>query len=307
MAASVNDLFRKVARRFVSQVGAAGIADNTTTTGPLASVTGLPTDTGVDITFDRVDVDGIATAPLEETTTGVVSGTDLVDMIRAVEGTAQAHTAGKVAENLWNAITWNDAVDGILQDHNQSGFHKTLMDTNGNEWIKQTATASAVNELTIANAATGSSPVLSITGGDTNIGYDIKMKGTGRMRKPTVVEAIVGSVSTSLATGDGQASFIVPEELNGMNLTGVSAQVYTAGTTGTLDIQIRNHTDTADMLSTKLTIDSTKVSTATAATPAVINTSTDDVVTDDLITIDIDAVHTTPAKLLIVKMRFELP
>jgi len=54
-----------------------------------------------------------------------------------------------------------------------------VIDTNGNELLKVTATTSAVNEVTLANAATGSNPVLSATGGDTNIGITLTPKGTG--------------------------------------------------------------------------------------------------------------------------------
>ena len=54
-----------------------------------------------------------------------------------------------------------------------------INDTNGNELIKITATASAVNELTVANAATGNNPVISATGSDTNIGITLTPKGTG--------------------------------------------------------------------------------------------------------------------------------
>ena len=54
-----------------------------------------------------------------------------------------------------------------------------INDTNGNEEIKFTATASAVNELTIANSATGASPTISATGSDTNIGINLTPKGTG--------------------------------------------------------------------------------------------------------------------------------
>ncbi len=54
-----------------------------------------------------------------------------------------------------------------------------LIDTNGNELLKVTATASAVNELTLTNAATGNNPTFSATGGDTNIGISFVPKGTG--------------------------------------------------------------------------------------------------------------------------------
>lgn len=53
-----------------------------------------------------------------------------------------------------------------------------LNDANGNEIIKTTATSSAVNEFTITNAATGGSPILGASGGDTNIGVRIQDKGT---------------------------------------------------------------------------------------------------------------------------------
>ncbi len=54
-----------------------------------------------------------------------------------------------------------------------------INDTNGNELLKVTATGSAVNELTLANAATGNAPVLSATGGDTNIDIELTAKGAG--------------------------------------------------------------------------------------------------------------------------------
>ena len=53
-----------------------------------------------------------------------------------------------------------------------------ILDTGGNELINITATGSAVNEFTIANAATGNAPTLSATG-ETNVGINIKPKGTG--------------------------------------------------------------------------------------------------------------------------------
>lgn len=169
------------------------------------------------------------------------------------------------------------------------------------------AAASAVNKLNAKNSATGASPELYPTGSDTNIGLDVKTKGTGKFRKPTVVGIQVLDAATDTAVGDGKAFFRVPAELNGMNLTGVAACVYTAGTTNTTDIQIRNMTDSVDMLSTKMTIDSTETDTATAATPAVIDTTKDDVVTGDKLVIDIDAISTTAAKGLYVELRFELP
>ena len=55
----------------------------------------------------------------------------------------------------------------------------SILDTNGNELALLTATGSAVNEFTIANAATGAGPTLSSTGGDSNIDINVTPKGTG--------------------------------------------------------------------------------------------------------------------------------
>jgi len=92
-----------------------------------------------------------------------------------------------------------------------------------------------------------------------------------------------------------------------MNLVYVHARVITAGTTNTTDVQIYNVTDSQDMLSTKITIDSTETGSDTAVTPPVINTTYDDVVSYDLLRVDVDAKSTTAPKGLIVTLGFQLP
>ena len=54
-------------------------------------------------------------------------------------------------------------------------------DENGNEQIIFQTTSSAVNQFDITNAATGNSPKLSATGGDSNIDLDLEAKGTGHV------------------------------------------------------------------------------------------------------------------------------
>jgi len=125
MAASSTDLFKKGARKWVGQIGAAGVTDAVVATIPLSSATGLPTDTGVEVVIDRVDSSGTKTPSLEETIVGVVSGSNIVTATRGVEGTAQAHLAGAVVEVVITADMWNDMVDGILVAHDQAGAHKS--------------------------------------------------------------------------------------------------------------------------------------------------------------------------------------
>lgn len=54
-----------------------------------------------------------------------------------------------------------------------------INDTNGNQLFIVTATGSAVNEVTFANAATGSNPRFTASGDDADVGFDFLVKGAG--------------------------------------------------------------------------------------------------------------------------------
>lgn len=94
------------------------------------------------------------------------------------------------------------------------------------------------------------------------------------------------NTDVALTTGDDKYRFTIPSMLNGWNITGVVA-TRSAGT-GVPAFQLRNVTDSVDVLSTKVTIDSGETSSATAATPAVIDTTKDDVATGDIFAWDCD-------------------
>jgi microcystin-dependent protein len=53
-------------------------------------------------------------------------------------------------------------------------------DSSNNALLSFSTTASAVNQINVANAATGTNPVISAIGNDTNIGITLTPKGTGR-------------------------------------------------------------------------------------------------------------------------------
>lgn len=294
-----------------------------TTSMTLNNVTGVQNKPGI-VLLGRIDSGGteLSAAVREFIVYTGTSGNTLTGLTRGTGGsTDQDHAVGTVVEFIPD-ITWAQGlIDFLLVAHNEAdGTLKELTshslvtpkittsinDSNGNELIKVTPTASAVNEITLINGATGVSAQINASG-ETNTGLDIKMNGTGKLRKPTIVHVPVFGPATDSATGDGKAMFEVPEELNGMDITAVGAYVFTAGTTNTTDIQIRNVTDSVDILSTKITIDSTEKSSRTGATPAVIDATKDDIVTGDLLAIDVDAVSTTAAKGLTVWFRAELP
>ena len=68
-----------------------------------------------------------------------------------------------------------------METGNTTPIITQINDTNVNEQIKFTTTASAVNEFTITNAATANAPEISATGGDTNIDLKITPKGSGKI------------------------------------------------------------------------------------------------------------------------------
>lgn len=121
------------------------------------------------------------------------------------------------------------------------------------------------------------------------------------------LECVCFAFTTNVVVGDGAFYVHIPAELDKMILTYVHALVITAGTTGTTDIQIANVTNGVDILSTKLTIDSTETGSNTAATAAVINPLNRIVTLNNVLRIDVDAVSTTKPKGLIVTMGFKYP
>ena len=88
----------------------------------------------------------------------------------------------------------------------------SILDTNGAELFKLTATSSAVNEITYNNAATGNKPTLTASGGDTNIGVSIQPKGSGTVTIDALTfPAADGSSGQILQTdGSGTLSFTTP-------------------------------------------------------------------------------------------------
>ncbi len=189
------------------------------------------------------------------------------------------------------------ADDNYVTDAEKTVIGNTSGTNTGDEAAADETTAGVAEIATAAEVATG-----------TDNGRIVSPDGlAGSYAGTKSVQVVAFDYATDVATGDGAAYFRVPSALNGMNLVAVAARVITAGTTGTTDIQIANVTQAADMLSTKITIDSTETDSSTAASAAVIDTGNDDVATGDLIRIDVDAVSTTKPKGLIVVMEFRLP
>jgi len=139
-----------------------------------------------------------------------------------------------------------------------------INDSNNNELIKVTATGSAVNEITVANAATGNGPTLSATGDDTNIDLNIAGKGSGTAKFTSNIiipdAGNIGSVSDPDAiaiASDGGLTFNGGIDNSGTISAGTigGSVVFPAGGTGNaISIaivyeQLSNGTDAGDATS----------------------------------------------------------
>ncbi len=141
-----------------------------------------------------------------------------------------------------------------------------VTDSNGNELLNVTATASAVNELTLANAAAGGSPTLSATGSNADIDVTINPKGSGKLvvggltsavRDPngnelikaayvtnavnevTLTNAIAGAKPTISATGD-DTNITLKLDGKGTGVVEIDGPKFTIGSDATGDIFYRN-------------------------------------------------------------------
>jgi hypothetical protein len=117
-------------------------------------------------------------------------------------GTNQTHDLGATVVDYATATHISMVTKGLLVNHGQAGNHHLLSDANGNELVKFTETASAVNEITVANAATGNSPTISATGGDTNPDLKLSGKGTGRVK--------TDHMYPQTAEDEGHFDYVVP-------------------------------------------------------------------------------------------------
>jgi hypothetical protein len=153
-----------------------------------------------------------------------------------------------------------------------------INDTNGNEEIIFTATASAVNELTIANAATGNNPNITASGSDANIGINLTPKGVGEitfngtgkiqqvLEKVTVTNtATTGTITYDLLeqavlyhTGNAAGQFTL--NFRGSNSTALNTMIAT-GESGTA--AFLNTNSTTAYYTTFVTIDGTSTNVST--------------------------------------------
>jgi hypothetical protein len=109
-----------------------------------------------------------------------LNGTNAVDL-----GVVNLTAPQTLTNKTLTSPTLNTAVLQLGASLDTNGFDIAfdnatgIDDDSGNQQIIFNKTASAVNEVTLANAATGNNPTFTASGDDTNIGINLSPKGTG--------------------------------------------------------------------------------------------------------------------------------
>jgi len=130
---------------------------------------------------------------------------------------------------------------------------------------------------------------ISATGAEINAACDGSTAKNSHVHKKSYCINLCDA-DTALVTGNGIIPFVVPLEMDGMDLTNAIVACGTLGSAGTTTVQIRRRRGgaNADMLTTPLTMAYTEYYVSDES----VNTSNDDVNDGDQIYIDIDGVAT---------------
>ena len=150
------------------------------------------------VTFKTTSGTGVTWAAADKGTKMIYSdGTNVVD-------TAFTELSSDYSPQLSADLDTND--NNIIIDTAHG-----ILDENSNQQITFTTTGSAVNEFTVANAATGNAPEISTTGGDANIDLNITPKGTGRatFNGQGKIQSVAEKVTTEATAATGTVNYDV--------------------------------------------------------------------------------------------------
>lgn len=188
------------------------------------NLAGWPTVSKVHFSTYQIDTNNAVVPGTQIDWEGVVSGNNIGTLVRKAGATDAGNAVGDIVEMNPTGSWGHDLYSGLTTEHNQDGTHSAIsltgnikvndsstaiVDSSSNELVKFTKTASAVNEVTVANAATGNAPTISATGGDTNVGVTAVPKGTGvfqgfvAVKIGTIPAATFGSTGHKSVTGVG--------------------------------------------------------------------------------------------------------
>lgn len=243
------------------------ISQLTTTTTKTGNYTVVPADANKLIKVD---------ATTGNITITLLSASEAADgftiTIKKIDSSTNSVTIdANSTETIDASLTWvlnlqNESVTLISDGTNWQIKERVrqLRDNNGNEVLKTGTTASAVNEVTITNAATGNNPTISVTGDDTNIGMNHSTKGTGGYQFNQGSNEILTLSGVTSAVNEINISSAATGNSPTVSSTGTDANIGITHTTKGTGV----HTDTYEDSRTNTAVNASVIQATTSGTPA---------------------------------------
>ena len=185
-----------------------GFETTLTVVDPTADrVVSLPNETGTVISTGTT-VNTFITGQTTITSGAIASGTDELLISDASAGTFKRVTVDNLISSAGGLTALladtSPQLGGNLDTNSQNILIDDahfIGDENGNEQIIFQTTSSAVNQIDITNAASGSGPSIIATGDDTNIDLTLNPKGSGTVNIDSNVEVSDGLIELKTGTG----------------------------------------------------------------------------------------------------------
>lgn len=203
--------------------GTAWAALDTTFTFPALTVSGAAALNGAitlgDAAGDTITVNGTPTFNAPATFSNATS-----PIITAKLGPAsgQQHTLPAVTSDTVALIAAAQTLTNKTLTAPKFADGGFIADANGNELLILDTVASAVNEVTFANAATGGVPTFTASGGDTNVSINFVPKGTGKIQV-SGVEIVTLTATQTLTNKTLTSPVITGGTLNNTPIGGTTA------------------------------------------------------------------------------------
>ena len=171
---------------------------------------------------------------------GIIDATNNVARV-AVDSAATSYITSTVAAQIKFVIASADIATMRATGLQFNIASPYIGDSSNNELLSFSTTASAVNQINVANAATGANPVISAIGNDTNIGITLTPKGTGCTN--------IGQLAldgTTITTTAAQLNFVTGVTSAIQTQLDAKAPLTGTGTSGTWPISISGDAASTD-------------------------------------------------------------